>query len=169
MEIDATEPELLEAIEEWPDDEIHNEEDTHEGDLVDQPEENAAWDYEEVDEDASEPQFGDQEANALIAAAEALTVTSRKLATIAQARGFYNTDNKGKGKKGIGKHKGKGKSKGKGKGLKGPSSKGSRRWQELGGASSQVEGLSVPGMRLSGSLDQRLPQRHDLPGPGCYR
>ncbi|CAE7420471.1 luxQ, partial [Symbiodinium microadriaticum] len=95
-------------------------------------------DYPEEEDDEMIPDQNDQagaeddnEVSALIAAAEALTVTSRKLAGLVQSRGYYqNADAKGKGKSGD-KGKGKGgklggKSKGKGKGKpssKGPSSK----------------------------------------------
>ena len=44
----------------------------------------------------------------LLAAAQALTVTSKQLAGLAQARGFYHVD-KGQGKKGKAKGKGRGK------------------------------------------------------------
>ena len=66
----------------------------------------------------------DNEVSALIAAAEALTVTSRKLAGLVQSRGYcQNADAKGKGKTGD-KGKGKGgKSKGKGKGKTSPEGK----------------------------------------------
>ena len=49
---------------------------------------------------------------------QSLTVTSKRLASLVQARGYYQTDGKGKGKgkKGFGKGKGKSKSKGKGRG-----------------------------------------------------
>ncbi|OLP93808.1 hypothetical protein AK812_SmicGene24243 [Symbiodinium microadriaticum] len=49
---------------------------------------------------------------------QSLTVTSKRLASLVQARGYYQTDGKGKGKgkKGFGKSKGKSKSKGKGRG-----------------------------------------------------
>ena len=75
------------------------------------------------------PEQGVNESQALLMAAEALTVTSKKLAGLAQARGYYNPDGKGKAKgKGSGNGKGsKGKASGKGKskGGKGkPSQKG---------------------------------------------
>ena len=54
--------------------------------------------------------------NALWDVAESLTVTSKKLAGLVQARGYYSVDGKGGGK-GPGKQKGKSKAKGKGKSL----------------------------------------------------
>ncbi|CAE7949087.1 TY5A, partial [Symbiodinium sp. KB8] len=55
------------------------------------------------------------EYEALISAVNALTVTSKKLANVAQARGYYPVDQKGKGKKGSPFKKGKGRGKSKGK------------------------------------------------------
>ena len=49
----------------------------------------------------------------LAAVAQALTVTSKKLANLVQARGYYNTDTKGGKSKGKGKSNSKGKGKGK--------------------------------------------------------
>ena len=71
---------------------------------------------------------GSLDSAALLASAvEALTVTSKKLASLAQSRGYYgNSDAKSKGKGDKGKSKGgKSKSQGKGKGAGGPKGKGS--------------------------------------------
>ena len=57
---------------------------------------------------------------------QALTVTSKRLASLVQARGYYHTDGKGKGKKGKGKGRPKGKGKGRGKPTPRPSGPGGK-------------------------------------------
>ncbi|CAE7733599.1 unnamed protein product [Symbiodinium sp. CCMP2592] len=88
-----------------------------------------------------------QEFEALISAANALTVTSKKLATIAQARGYYAVEGKGKSKKGGNPPKGKGKGKGKGKSKGKPFAKGPPKGQgKATGADAQKQA------RLRGAL-----------------
>ena len=63
---------------------------------------------EHEDQAENNEEWDPQVTSTLLAAAQALTVTSKQLAGLAQARGFYNVD-KGKGKKGKAKGKGRGK------------------------------------------------------------
>ena len=93
----------------------------------------------------------DQDYEDLLAAAQALTVTSKKLAQMVQARGYYQTDAKGK------KGKGKGKAKGKGRSSKGLSSK-------TGGKTNQTR--SSKGASGKGKTDPVLQQQR-LKGSLC--
>ena len=88
------------------------------------------------------------DAKAFLAAVQALTVTSKKLAGLAQSRGYYQVDsNKGKGKgKGKGKQRSKGSS-GKGKGA----SKGPSKGKSKTGTGKSI-GLADKQARLRGSL-----------------
>ncbi|CAE7242540.1 RE1 [Symbiodinium natans] len=113
-----TEWEVPEEQEEVPDEEVEAEE--YQGEELDyEIEPNEELDAQDYDDEELIPEIGEgQEAdgssdmNALLAAAEALTVTSKRLAGLVQARGFYQVDGKSKGKgKNSAFKKGKGKSK----------------------------------------------------------
>ncbi|CAE7255028.1 PSMC3, partial [Symbiodinium sp. CCMP2456] len=136
-------------------------EDEHHEEYQDENPENAEPNHEDVNEEDedeelvpefAEDQYGNEEApedvSALLAAAEALTVTSKKLAGLVQSRGFY-VEGRGKGfpsgkaggkKGGKGKTKsqqGRGKSKGKdfkgkGKGVSSGKSNGDRQMRLKG-------------------------------------
>ena len=105
-------------------------------------------DYQEADE-SFEPEPS-KDMNALLAAAEALTVTSKRLASLVQARGYYHVDGKSKGKsKSAGAEK-KGKGKGGHMGAKsgGKSGKGTRKGMGKQGG----KGSGDKQARLRGSL-----------------
>ncbi|CAE7889819.1 RE1 [Symbiodinium microadriaticum] len=103
---DALPPEddlpLVPEGEEHAEDEGDNEDYVNE-EVAEDADESYDWANQETDYVA-----GDDEWNSLV---QSLTVTSKRLAGLAQARGYYQTD--GKGKKGKGKGKGRGKGRGK--------------------------------------------------------
>ncbi|CAE7400233.1 FMN2 [Symbiodinium sp. KB8] len=146
-----------ETIPEGDDDAVIPEEDVndYQAEEAEENEPNAEMEYQEDEDEEMIPEVEtytedvpDGEVSALLAAAEALTVTSKKLAGLVQSRGYYqNHDNKGKGKsgdKGKGKFKGK---KGKGKG-KISSSKGKVSSKGTGKGAGSADRQS----RLRGSL-----------------
>ena len=128
------------------------EHEAEDGNLGDQDDGNAD---EQDDGDGNEEDDGDYDT--LLAAAQSLTVTSKKLANLVQARGFYNVEGKGKsGGKQLGKGKGKHGQKGKGKGFAGKGS-GKQLGKSKGKGKSQGKTRSksdshVQQQRLQGSL-----------------
>ena len=87
---------------------------------------------------------------------QALTVTSKRLASLVQARGYYHTDGKGKGKKGKGKGRPKGKGKGRGKLTPRPSVSGGKasgkKGQPVSAKGKSKNDNAVHQQRLQGSL-----------------
>ncbi|CAE7314402.1 unnamed protein product, partial [Symbiodinium sp. CCMP2592] len=115
----AEEPQGEPQGEEWPDEETEPAEAPQEeqgepvdGEYNEEAEDDGTQEIAEADtweyEDGTNEDY-----DALYTMAQALTVSSRKLSSIMQARGFYQVDPKGKGKGKSGRGKGKGKSKGK--------------------------------------------------------
>ena len=118
-----------------------------------------AEDFEDYVEDESQEFNGGEtgedweqdDTQALLAAAQALTVTSRKLAGLAQARGYYQTEGKSNGKN-AGKAKGKGKGGSKGKTPKGQG-KGKSKSKSSGKGKTRTDASStLQQQRLKGSL-----------------
>ena len=145
-----------ETIPEDANDVINPEEEAHDyqAEEAEENEPNAELDYQEDEEEEMIPEteaypedVPDGEVSALLAAAEALTVTSRKLAGLVQSRGYYqNPEGKGKGKSGD-KGKGKSKSKkGKGKG------KGAAKGKTMNKGAAKGAGSADQQNRLRGSL-----------------
>ncbi|CAE7353272.1 GIP [Symbiodinium sp. CCMP2592] len=151
------------GIPEGEEDEPENEEtqEAYQGEEIDEYEPNEEPDYQDDEEEELVPETenvapagDDGEVSALIAAAEALTVTSRKLAGLVQSRGYYQSgDGKGKGKppgdKGKGKSsRAKGKGRGKSQGKSTDKGKNSSKGKNSGKGGNSAERQQ----RLRGSL-----------------